>query len=314
MTSVNGKRGIVLVVALWTIVLLSALGMAASTTFRVFGGVVGLSLDRTKAEALLNAGVAAGASVLASLKEQQPLTAREFDVALATGSVHVSLSDETGRININKASPTVLSSLLQYVGVDDADRIATSIGAWREQDQGKPPAKNDRSASPIVQRSAQAAQPDDDVGKSLNYFPSFTDVRQLTEIPGVTDNVVSAIAPFVTVFGEEKVNLMTAAPNVLAALPGMGEEQVDAIVEARRNSPIPRDRLSGLLGQTSKYLKAQIRPVGLVEMRAQLADGYSEAARATIVIIPKDKAFYRVLAWTPVAASSLHRSAVLGNE
>jgi general secretion pathway protein K len=126
MTSVDRKRGIVLVVALWSIVLLSALAMAASTTFRVFGGMVSMSLDRAKAGALLDAGVAAGALVLATLKEQEPLTAREFNVTLATGSVHVSLSDETGRINVNKAPPKVLSTLLQYVGVEDADAIATS--------------------------------------------------------------------------------------------------------------------------------------------------------------------------------------------
>jgi hypothetical protein len=74
--------------------------------------------------------------------------------------------------------------------------------------------------------------------------------------------------------------------------------------------PIPRDRLGGLLGQAAKYVKAQIRPIALIEMTAQLSDGYSETARATVVIMPKDKAFYRVLAWTPVSASSLRRASV----
>jgi general secretion pathway protein K len=315
MTSVDRKRGIVLVVALWSIVLLSALAMAASTTFRVFGGMVSVSLDRAKAGALLDAGVAAGAMVLATLKEQQPLTAREFDVTLATGSVHVSLSDETGRINVNKAPPKVLSALLQYVGVEDADAIATSIAAWRGQDQGKASADDGGPTPPIVQQAVQApgqnSQPND-AGSSSNYAPSFTDVRQLSQVPGVTDGIVSAIAPFITVFGEDKVNLLTAPPKVLAALPGMTNEQVGAIIEARGDLPAAHDRLSGLLGQSAKYVKPQIRPVALIEMKAQLADGYSESARATIVILPKDKAFYRVLAWTPISNSS--SSAVSGNE
>jgi general secretion pathway protein K len=311
MTSVDRKRGIVLVVALWSIVLLSALAMAASTTFRVFGGMVSMSLDRAKAGALLDAGVAAGALVLATLKEQEPLTAREFNVTLATGSVHVSLSDETGRINVNKAPPKVLSALLQYVGVEDADAIATSIAAWRGQDQAKPSAGDGGPRSPAEQQPGQNVQ-SDDAENSPNYAPSFTDMRQLSQVPGVTDGIVSAIAPFVTVFGEEKVNLMTAPPNVLAALPGMTNEQVGAIVEARGDLQIAHDRLSGLLGQSAKYVKPQIRPVALIEMKAQLADGYSESARATIVILPKDKAFYRVLAWTPISNSS--SSAVSGNE
>jgi general secretion pathway protein K len=254
--------------------------------------------------------------ILASLKNQEPLMAQEFDLALATGSVHVSVSDETGRININKAPPPVLSALLQHVGVEDADAVATSIAAWREQDEGKASPANANPGSPAPQHSAQAPSSpgveagDDDRKEPKSYSPSFTDVRQLSQVPGVTDRVFSAIAPYITVFGEAKVNITTAAPNVLAALPGMNSEQVDQIVDARRRLPISRDRLSGLLGQAAKYVKAQIRPIALIEMTAQLADGYSETARATVVIIPKDKAFYRVLAWTPAPASSLRRAAV----
>jgi hypothetical protein len=69
-----------------------------------------------------------------------------------------------------------------------------------------------------------------------------------------------------------------------------------------------------LLGQSAKYVKPQIRPVASIEMKAQVADGYSESARATIVVIPKDKAFYRVLAWTPILTASLHPSAASSNE
>src|ERR1700732_1592816 len=51
------RRGVVLVAVLWSIALLSALAMAASTTFRGFAGIMVVDRDRVQGDALLTAGL-----------------------------------------------------------------------------------------------------------------------------------------------------------------------------------------------------------------------------------------------------------------
>ena len=317
MTRLNGKNGVVLVVALWAIVLLSALAMAASTTFREFVGVISVSQDRMKAEALLSAGLTAAASIVEAVGDGRPLNNREFDVRLATGSAHVRLSDETGRININKAPAAMLSALFQYVGADDADALAASISAWRLHDQA--------SASPEAATPPQAAvppavgpttdpasQPNSEVQSGPSAPPSFTDVRQLLQIPGMSEDMLTAIAPLITVFGDEKINALAATPEVLAATPGMTHAQIDTLLAARLHSPVNSDGIAAILGSAGNYIESKERPVALVEITARLADGYAESARATITVVPNDKLSYRVLAWSPASTPSL-RDASLSN-
>ena len=308
MTRDNRQSGVVLVLTLWAIVLLSALGMAASTTFRGFAGVIGVSQDKVKAEALLDAGLEAAASIVGRLDDKQPLAAQDFDVGLATGTVHIKLSDENGRIDINKAPVKVLSSLLQYAGAEDANAIANSIDAWRRRDQpgaaANPPGNATATPAPAPAAGTGAKGPDNP--------PSFNDVRQLAQTPGMTADMLAAIAPLITVFGDAKVNALTASPEVLAALPGMRSAQIDALLEARLHLPLRDGQLQPILGSAGDNFKSSGWPVAAVELVAQLPDGYREAARATIVVLPNDRLSYRVLAWTPSPLLSSRRVALGG--
>jgi len=230
----NRKRGVVLVLVLWTIVLLSALAMAASATFRGFAGVIGLSQDRVKAEALLDAGVEAAAAIVGRLSERQALSPRAFDISLATGSAHIELSDETGRIDINKAPAKVLSALLGHSGVDGADALARAIDAWRLRDR---PVQTTDPASDAANADAPSPQ-GGAANKGPDKPPAFSDVRQLIQAPGMTWAIIATIAPLVTVFGDDKVNALTAPPEVLLALPGTRRAQVDALIEAAAACPL----------------------------------------------------------------------------
>src|SRR5579863_2990994 len=96
------KDGVALVLVLWAVVLLSALAMAASASFHGFAAVIGTSQDEAKADALLDAGLEAAAMRIGNLGDQ-PMTDREFEIKLKTGVVHLRLSDEAGRIDLNKA-------------------------------------------------------------------------------------------------------------------------------------------------------------------------------------------------------------------
>jgi general secretion pathway protein K len=323
------RSGIVLIAVLWTIALLSALAIATSMTFHGFTGILGVDRDKAQADGLLSAALEFSAGVVTAFGER-PLTTFEKDVTLPTGSLHLRITDEGGRIDVNKAPIAVLTSLLRSVGASDPDQIAKSIDTWRREDKtdtDKAPQNQAPSPAPappsLVNTAPQAfgqpqgvqttSQPPPQAtqtnGQGVIAAPptpadslqSFSDIRQLAQIPGMTQDTIAALAPLTTVFGDDRVNALSASAQVLAALPDMVPERVETFL-AVRQGPINEAQLQQLLGPVSGYVKLQGRPVALAEMSVQLPDGYRTAAKAVIVVIPGDSQPYRVLAWTPVPA------------
>jgi general secretion pathway protein K len=324
-SNIDGHRdrrsGIVLVAVLWTIALLSALAIATSMTFHGFTGILSVDRDKAQADGLMNAALELSAGLVAAYGER-PLTTFETDLTMSTGSLHLRLSDEGGRIDVNKAPVAVLTSLLRFAGASNADQIANAIDTWRKNDKINQAAQNQApsfanappppqgiqtNAPPGVQANGQPPPqgvPPNGQGAAQAPTPadssqSFSDIRQLAIIPGMEPETIAALAPLTTVFGDERVNALTAPAQVLAALPDMGPERVETFL-AIRQEPLNEARVQQALGPAATYLKLQGRPVALAEMSVRLADGYKMAVKAVIVVIAGDSQPYRVLAWTPV--------------
>lgn len=295
------RRGVVLVTVLWTISLLSALAMAAAVSFRGFAGVLAIDRDRVQADALFTAGLEAGADLLAKYRGR-PLTPVETRLTLSTGVVRARLSDELGKIDINKAPVEVFASLFAQVGVPGGAEVARAIVLWRD---GEVKTAAERAlAKPAPQVSinagaaAGAAEKTDRPEETREFEQAFTHVGQLAQIPAMRPEYVRLIAPFTTVFGDETVNASTAPPEILRALPEMNEARIERLVEARRFSPVEPERIEQILGPASQYVKPKSHSVARLELTVALADGYAAAAEAVIVILPKDQQPYRVLAFT----------------
>jgi general secretion pathway protein K len=295
----------VLVIVLWTIALCSALAMATSVTFRSFAGIAAIDRDRTQGDALLSAGLEVAADIATDWKEN-PLLERTTTFALSTGTVHARINDEGGRIDIGKAPPDVLSALMRSVGAPpaQADSVAQLIVTWRSRDEAPsatPATTAPGTAAPGTAAPANAA-PATTKDTNIGFF---TDVGQLAEIPGMRPEWVAAIRPLTTVFGAETVNPLTAPAAVIAALPGVDRGQVEAFLAARRSSPNDATQLGTILGAAQRFVAPLPQQVVSVELAASLADGYGAAARAVIVLLPRDSEPYRVLVFTPIAASSV---------
>jgi general secretion pathway protein K len=283
------RRGMVLVTVLWTIALCSALVMAAAVSFRSFAGIAAIDRDRVQADALLTAGLE-GAAGVAMEWPDQPLLDRAASFALSTGTVRAEINDEGGRIDIGKAPAELLTSLLLSVGAppSQADNLARAIVSRR----GGGPDQTGTARAPVA--NAQNAG---------NGF--FTEVGQIASIPGMRPEWVSAIRPLTTVFGAQTVNPLTAPAGVIASLPGVDKGRLQAFLAARRSTPSDAERLGTILGAGQGFLVAQPQQVASVRLEARLTDGYTTAARAVIVVLPQDQQPYRVLAWTPLAASAV---------
>jgi general secretion pathway protein K len=290
--SSTARRGVILVTVLWTVALLASLAMATSLTFRGFAGIMAVDRDRLQADGLLTAGLEVAAG-LASSAGDIPLIDVESTVTLSSGTVRIRLDDEGGRIDIGKAPLEVLAALLRSVGAPDADAMAHRIVEWRklEPDAGKgaAPATPATPAANATNATANALAPDS----------VFSDVAQLGQVPGMRPEWIAAIAPLVTVFGNETVNPLTAPAQVLAVLPGVDQARLAAFLAARRLATDPKQLTAGL-GAAQTYLDAKPPRAVSVHLAAVLADGTAAQAEAVIVCLPKDRQPYRVLVWNPM--------------
>jgi general secretion pathway protein K len=282
----------ILVTVLWSIALLSALAMAAAVTFRGFAGVMAVERDRVQGDALLSAGLEMAAGVIDKLGEA-PLLESEAKIDLSTGSVRSRLSDEGGRIDVGKAPAEVLAALLRSVGASEsaANDVAQRIVERRYLGNAVRPNNEPRPTTGATGTASTEQQ--------------FSDLRQLQVVPGMRPEWVAQIAPLATVFGGETINPLTAPAGVIAALPGVAKGQADAFVKARQSTPVDVERLVRLVEPARRYLAVKPVRVASVELSAELANGYSVAARSVIVVLPQDNQPYRVLVWSPVASSGL---------
>ena len=174
-TGRDRQRGIILIAVLWSIALLSGLAMAASTTFRSFAGIVTVHRDRLRADALFTAGLEVAAGIIGRL-DATPVVELETRLAMPGGDVQIRLGDEGGRIDIGKAPVELLASLFRHLGARDPEGIAQQIAAWRTVDKDQPRATSEEAQAPESE------------------WP-FSDVRQLSQIPGMSPELFEAAAP-----------------------------------------------------------------------------------------------------------------------
>ncbi len=170
----------------------------------------------------------------------------------------------------------------------EAVSVAQAIIGWRSHEQA---------------RSEDAAPSKAHIQGANDGF--FADVDQVAEVPGMRPEWVAAIRPLTTVFGAETVNPLTAPAGVIASVPGVDRDQVAAFLAARRSSPNDAVRLAATLGPWQQFVAAKPQQVVSLELAATLADGYTVAAHAVIVLLPHDQQPFRILAWTPLRSSTV---------
>ena len=115
------------------------------------------------------------------------------------------------------------------------------------------------------------------------------------------------MGPLTTVFGNDTVNPLTASAAVIAALPGVDPARLNAFLALRAVPFKDPNSLGASLGAAQEYVKVAPQQAVAVELTAEVVDGYREAARAVIVLLPDDREPYRVLAWDLVSKDPVPR-------
>src|SRR3954454_7247378 len=136
-------NGVVLLLVLWTLMLLAYAAAQVVTTGRGELAVARNLVAGARAEAVADAAVAqAMLRVLATdPRERWEADGVRRSLTLDDGVAEVTIDDETARIDVNKASPTLLGAFFEALGAEraDADRLAASVADYVDADNERRP-------------------------------------------------------------------------------------------------------------------------------------------------------------------------------
>jgi len=263
----RADSGFVLVAVLWILAALATLAsIYSSYTINTAAGSR-VADDRVQAEASIRAGVEMAVFRQLALSEKARPARGGFDVRVGRTGVAVRFRSEGARIDLNAAPPELLAGLFTAVGVDSsrAETFAQRIVGWRTKATAGP----DANAAGANANAAGADTKDDKAAKEdklyseqhMPYPPRhapFDSALELSLLPGISLAVVERVLPFVTVFsGRAEVNVFSADPTVLSALPQMTPQILGAVVNARVSDPGDGRALLELLGPAKSHATAE---------------------------------------------------------
>jgi general secretion pathway protein K len=317
------ERGFIIVAVLWIMLALSTLAAIYAAYVVRTAYAVGASDDRVGAEALFTAALELTAYQMTAAPKENRQSHGRANLRIGRANLIIEYRSEAGRIDLNFAPKPLLSSLFASLGArpQDSDEYADRVIAWRSRgggggggggDNNQPnAAANARlSATPNAQPNTQAnaqtnAQGNNEVdayrAAGRSYSPRqapFQDVGELWLVLGLPPPLVERAMPYVTVYsGVPQVNILDASPLVLAALPGMVPQQVNAVLDARDKFGVDGKALLGSLGLEQSV--ATVEPTPTVRVTAGVQFDNGTRASADIVILVSDDADepYRVLSW-----------------
>ena len=236
------QRGIALVMVLWVLILLGLVAASFLRETRLSTGIARNASENAKAEALAEAGIYRAMLGLAD----GDVTAWRVDgtpyrFALGDGTVVVRVQDEGGKVDLNLAPPLLLQGLLQTTGVEAnaARNLLDAIVDFRDPDGSRLPGGAEDPEYAAAGRDGGAKD------------APFDAKEELLQVLGIDHVLYDAIAPYVTVHSQRgRIDLMTAPPLLLQAVPDLTPQQREQIMA---------DRTSGEAPQTARVSVATVR-------------------------------------------------------
>jgi len=282
------ERGFIIVAVLWIMLALATLAAIYAAYVVRTAEAVGSSDRQVRVQALFTAALELAAYQLTSVSRDSRPATGQFDFHLGRATVLAAFRSETGRIDLNAAPKPLLTSLFTALGARpaDAETYADHVIAWR---------------SPPAQTGGDDAEAEAYRVAGLAYAPRrapFQDVGELWLVLGLPPALVERVLPYVTVFnGSAQVNVLAASPLVLAALPGVTPEQVNAVLAARQSAPQDPQVVFAALGGAREAATVDAGAAVRVSVGVRFDDG--SRANADIVILLGDDGAepYRILSW-----------------
>lgn len=286
----SSDRGFIIVAALWLLAALAALASVASLYMSQSAVALTAFDATTQLDMLGSAGIELAAYELSAPVTTRRPTHGSLGFTLANSRVTVEYMSESARINLNMASRTMIAGLFAALGAppEVAGEFADRVVAWRSTPKSS--ARGDEEDQ--LYRAA-----------GLKYLPRrmpFNSVDELSLVYGLPAAMVERALPFVTVYsGMGEVNVLDAAPEVVAALPGMTPARLGAFLSQRESLPPDNPEfVLGALGGRQPGATVAGSEAYRVRMHITLPDGRQSRPEGVIAILgPGEKEAYRVFAW-----------------
>lgn len=284
----RGDRGFIIVAVLWILAALATLSLVYSLYVReaAFNFV---SHDlRVQTEALAEAGVELAAYQITK-EPNRPPPQGSFSFRQGNAAVAVSFRCENSLIDLNFAPKEVLAGFFTGIGVqgDDALAYADRIIAWRTPL---------RAGNTDAEAALYAA-----AGKT--YGPRhgpFEDPNELGLVAGIPETVVSGVLPYFTAYsGKAAIDVLAAPPAVLAALPGLTPDRLQAVLDMRANASQDsiKAQLEAQFSSTQSYVTLDPSRANRVTIDVKFQSGQRMNTQAVIFLTPGNADPYRVLSW-----------------
>jgi general secretion pathway protein K len=287
------EQGFVLIAVLWVLAALAVLAVIFSGFIANSARAIAINDNALQSEALTSAAVELTAYQLALAGEAAPARGT-LHTRLNGADISVSFLSEAARIDLNNAPKALLAGLLSALGArdEDAQNYAERIVAWRTRAApGSATASED-----ALYRSA---------GRS--YGPRqapFAHINELGLVLGLPPVLVERALPFVTVFsGSSGVDVVNAAPEVIAALPGMTPLILKQFLNDRGSLGTDSQAIARALGDAKASASSDKCDAYRVLVRLRLKNGW-ETASEVVIGLKSEGNPYRVLAWRDGAGLS----------
>jgi general secretion pathway protein K len=299
----SSRDGFIIIAVLWMLIALATLVSIYSVYIANTASALAASDDSLQAELLVTTSLELTAYQFSSTKDAKDLqvpgvpggpggakprrpSRGSFRFRAGAANVGVTFVSEAARIDLNEAPLAMLAGLFAAFGVksDDAVEYANRIIGWR--DPPKPGATSDEDG---LYRSA-----------GLKYSPRggpFAHMDELWLVYGLTPALIDRMMPFVTVYsGLAGVNVLDAAPEVIAALPGMTPALLNAFLDQREAGSVDEQSLQRLLGPSQEGATADSSDAYRVQVRIAFDNGRRVDAEV-VIMTGTSEAPYHVLYW-----------------
>lgn len=260
------QRGVALLLVMWACTLLAILLGGYAALSRTEGMQAKYQFEQARAHYAAEAGLMRAVYALQApnIHDRWIADGRVYPFAFNQAKVGVSVIAESGKVDLNAATPDVLGNLFRNAGLDAAHAaaLAQAVIDWRSFPI---------SPQQIAQRKAAYIAAGRDYGPRNGPFAS---VEELQMVLGMTPALYEKVAPYVTIWsGRSSPDQSTAPLLALASLPGMDLQHAAAIIAARP-AALGANGVAGLVANNG--IADSIRS------EAVLADGTRAVLRATV--------------------------------
>jgi general secretion pathway protein K len=268
------QAGVALILVLWVTVLLTVIAASFALSARTEGVQAKIVFDTTKARYLAEAGLHRAVYELRNPDQETRWKAdgRTYKIDFAESEIEISITDETGKIDINLANDELLVGMFASLGMsdDDAMMLAERVIDWRDNDEIK---------------GFNGAEDDDYESEGFKYGAKdalFDTVPELQQVMGVTYEMYRKLEPAITVYsGSGNINIAYAPLQALIALDDVEREDALQYIE-------DRELVEGLDGEAPILGSGQASPsrgggvAFSIKAKATLSNGHWAELDATI--------------------------------